>query len=286
MRKLLTFMLAALASMGCDDSTDIPQCDLFLGSATVSGVVKDLDGFPVARAVVEFAVSDTARCTTDFGSPAGHGETDENGNFEVLLQSGNAVGPRCVFGRAARSDSMSLGRVYFTSDCNRSEPVHKVELNLIATPSAAIPEDLEITLYRLHGSGVGPHYRVSVQADGYVEYQGIDSVLVEGFADTTIELISVARLYRAFEAIGYWSISELYDREECDPHIFDVHYAMTSLAANGKEHFVLHDHGCCGIPALYSLTHLECKIDTVLNTTRWTGSWPRPCGWPPGQVCP
>ncbi len=286
MRKILTIILVTLTSTGCSDSVEEPGCDLFLGSATASGAVHDFDGFPVANADVEFAISDTAQCRPDFQRIVGQGQTDENGNFEVLLQCGNITGVRCVFGRVARSDSISVGRVKFTSDCRRTEPIDNVELNLVATPPAVIPVDLEITLYRLHGLGAGPHYRVSVQADGYIEYEGIDSVTVEGFADTTIELISVARLYRAFEAIGYWSIKGLYEMERCDPYIFDVHYATTSLTANGKKHSVIHDHGCCGISLLDSLTHLECKIDTVLSTTRWTGSWARPCGWPPGQVCP
>jgi hypothetical protein len=286
MRKILTLIILTLASTGCGDSGEEPRCDLFLGSAAVSGVVYDFDEFPISNADVEFTISDTAQCRPDFQSIVGRGKTDEDGNFDVLLQSGNIVGVRCVFGRVARSDSISVGRVKFTSDCRRTEPIDTVELNLIATPPALIPLDLEITLYRLHAHAVGPHYRVSVQADGYTEYEGLNSVTVEGFADTTIDLMSVARLYRAFEAIGYWNIKESYEMEECDPYIFDVHYAATSLTANGKTHFVAHDHGCCGISALEPLTHLECKIDTVLSTERWTGSWAQPCGWSPGQVCP
>jgi hypothetical protein len=277
---------AILAPTGCSDRVEDPGCDLFLGSAIVKGVAHDFDGFPVAKSHVEFAISDTAQCGPEFQWTAGHGETDEDGHFEVLLHSGNTDGVRCVFGRVAGSDSISIGRVKFTSDCRRSEPIEHVELNLFATPSAMIPADLAIRLYRLHAHGAGPHYSVSVQADGYVQYEGLDSVIVEGFADTTIDLISVARLYRAFEPFGYWDIKTLYREDECDFYIFDIHYASTSLRANGKEHCVVHDHGCCGIPELEQLTYLECKIDTVLGTSRWTGSWAKPCGWPPGQICP
>jgi hypothetical protein len=232
----------------------------------------------MAGAEVEFTISDIKLCVAERRNVIGRGQTDAEGRFEVVLQSGNVVGERCVFGWVARSDSVSTGSVKFTSDCRRTEPVHEVEINLIATPSAMLPEDLVISLYRLHGLGHGPHYSVAVEADGSVHYQGIDSVAVVGLADTTVALLAVARLYREFVDIGYWDIKEMYDRvEDCSSYSTDVHYASTSVVANGVTKRVIHDHGCRGIPVLDSLTRLECKIDSVLCSERWTGTWSWPC---------
>jgi hypothetical protein len=278
MIKMLVFIVSAVAIIGCSESVEEPGCDLFTGSATVFGTARDIDGEMMVDADVEFTISDTKRCGADRRYIVGRGRTDADGRYEVLLQSGNTVGERCVFGWVARSDTISAGLVKFTSDCDRSEPVNRVEINLLATPAAMIPEDLVIGLYRLHGLGHGPHYQVVVDADGYVQYEGIDSVAVEGFADTTVSLLSVARLYREFEDIGYWNIKEIYDREDdCSAYATDVHYASTFVIANGVTKRVIHDHGCFGIAVLDSLTRLECKIDSVLCTERWLGTWSWPC---------
>jgi len=271
-------MICSFTIVTCDESVEDPGCDLFMGSATVFGVARDVDGNVMVDAEVEFTIEVTNRCVADQRSVLGRGKTDADGSYEVLLQTGNTVGERCVFGWVARSDSVSTGRVKFTSDCRRTEPVDQVELDLVATPPAMIPQDLVISLYRLHGLGHGPHYSVAVDAAGNVNYEGIDSVAVLGLADTTVAILSVARLYREFVDLGYWKIKEMYDREDdCTSYSTDIHYASTSVIANGVTKRVIHDHGCRGIPVLDSLTRLEYKIDSVLCSERWTGTWSWPC---------
>jgi hypothetical protein len=278
MKKTTTLIMTLLVIVACDESVEDPGCDLFIGSATVVGVARDIDGEVMADAEVEFTISNAEPCVAERRNVIGQGRTDADGRYEVLLKAGNIVGEWCVFGWVVRSDSVSTGRVKFTSDCRRNEPVDEVELDLVATPSAMIPEDLVISLYRLHGLGHGPHYSVAVDAAGNVHYQGIDSVAVLGQADTTVAILPVARLYRDFVDIGYWNIKEIYDREDdCTSYSTDIHYASTSVVANGVTKRVIHDHGCRGITVLDSLTRLECKIDSVLCTERWLGQWSRPC---------
>lgn len=278
MRTVLTLILTLLAATSCDESVEDPGCDVFSGSATVTGAVHDFEGRPLPNADLEFTISDTSRCSADFRQVFGRGKTDTLGRYDVLVQSDQTVGMRCVFGRVARSDSISLGRVNFTSDCRRAKPANEVLLDLVATPSAVIPEDLEITLRRSPPFHQGPMYSVSVDAHGFVEFEGISGVTVVGKADSTVALDVVARLYRAFEEIGYWHIKEIYRPDECVRYGFDNHHAGTSVVANGRTKQVLHDHGCYGIPVLDSLTRLECRIDTVLSTEVWVGSWPwGPC---------
>ncbi len=124
-----------IAATSCGDTTEDPGCDIFLGSATVTGVVHHIDGTPVTEADVEFTISIEHDCRPGFPAVEGRGQTDAEGHYEVLLKSGNAVGTYCVFGRATGSDSISAGTVKFTSDCRRSEPIYNVELNLTVTPS-------------------------------------------------------------------------------------------------------------------------------------------------------
>jgi hypothetical protein len=285
MRRILTYTVLALAmaTAGCSDNTEEPGCDQTWGYAQVTGVARDFDGAPMDSAEVEFFVANDSHCPSEAGDFVHSGITDENGNFEVLLRVANARGERCVRGRVARSEAVAERLVRFSTDCD--PPVPTFELDLIATPSAVIPTDLRISLYRLHSCGMGPHYQVLVDATGSIQFEGINNTIVSS-AVGSAELTALARLYRAFENLGYWNIKTLYSPEECSFYATDIHYSSTSLRADGREHAVLHDHGCCGIPVFDDLTDLECTIDDVLGTIQWTGSEAAPCGWAPGRVCP
>jgi hypothetical protein len=107
-------------------------------------------------------------------------------------------------------------------------------------------------------------------------FEAIDNCVVPGISDGAIDLVSLARLYFAFEDIGYWDIKTIYEHDECTVYGYDVHYCSTRMTANGRTHRVIHDHGCRGIAVLDSLTGLECEVDSVLGTTQWTGidAWP------------
>jgi len=128
-------LVLAFVVAGCGDTTEDPGCDLFLGSAIVTGELHDLDGNLVPDTEVDFTMSIEHDCRAESSAGQGRGATDSDGHFEVLLKSGNAVGTYCIFGRAAGSDSISAGTVRFTSDCQRSEPINSVEMLLIMTPS-------------------------------------------------------------------------------------------------------------------------------------------------------
>ena len=273
-----------MSTAGCNDTVETPQCEHFWGYARVTGIAQDFDGVPMDSAGVEFVVADGSDCPSDFGPVIHRGTSDEEGRFDVVLWVADAKGERCVRGRVVRSEAVSEGLVEFTSDCDDVPPAN-LALDLTATPSAVIPTDLRITLYRQGSLGVGPHYQVAVDATGSIEFEGINNTIVSS-AEGSVDPTALARLYRAFENIGYWDIKSLYEPEECSPYRFDVHSSSTSLRANGREHWVGHDHGCCGVPIYDDLTGLECEIDTALGTIQWTGSEALPCVWGPGQVCP
>jgi hypothetical protein len=286
MRYFLTCILVAAVASSCAESVEEPDCDEFSGNAIVTGVVLDFDGIPLGNAQVEFALFGAGDNPNDFGLIVGQGTSDEAGAFEVELRAANTEGKQSVIGRVVRSDTSSAGLVEFTSDCEPDTPYHELELDLIATPSAVIPPDLKIGLYRRHSHNVGPHYGVSVDAAGVVDFEGYDNVIKPGIANGLVSLFTVARLYRELEYIQIWNIEQHYDINECSLYFYDVHYASIGLIANGRGHSVWHDHGCCGVPELEPLADIECRIDDLLETIQWTGSAAEPCGWPPGQVCP
>jgi hypothetical protein len=280
MRNLLAAIIVVFGIVfavgGCDESIEEPGCDLFLGRATASGTAYDFDGAVLAGADIEFTIADTSVCEPDFRGIIGRGRSGDDGTYSVTLRAGNIAGERCVFGRIVGSDSISAGRVHFTSDCDRTEPVYDVAMDLVFPASSVIPDDLKIALYRLHAFS-GPHYQVTVDAAGHIEFEAINDCAVPGVSEADVDLVTVARLYRAFEAIKYWKIPSIHYPEECERYAYDIHYCTTSLAANGRLHFVVHDHGCYGIDVLNQLTELECEVDRVLDTIRWTGKDAWPC---------
>ena len=286
MRNLLTFIILIALATGCSDNTEEPVCDQFTGYANVNGVVRDFDGIPLGSAQVEFAMICEGDDMSDYGPIVGRGVSKENGEFDVKLRSGNTEGEQCVVGRVARSDTVSIGKVTFVSDCDPDKPQHSVTLDLVATPAAVIPLDLQIALYRLPPFTSGPHYSVWVDAAGTVTFEGLNNCVVTGVAEGTVELSSVARLYRKFQNVAFWNIKSVHIEDECTQYIFDRHVASTALVAMGSKHSVNHDYGCCGISELESLTDLECSIDEFLETLKWTGSEASPCVLPAGHYCP
>lgn len=169
-----------------------------------------------------------------------------------------------------------MQRVEFVSDCEVGTSPGVLELDLVATPEAVIPPDLLITLYRLHAFS-GPHYSVSVDQNGSVRFEPFHDTLVDEVATGQVALTKLARLYRAFERMGFWPIKAVHNVEECELYTYDVHYATTSVRAKGNTHTVFHDHGCSGVSELNSMTSLECLIGDVLKTVQWTGTDASPC---------
>ena len=277
MRCFLTVVVTSAVLMGCaDGDLNEPVLHKCIGRAVVSGVVRDFDGVPLGDAQVEFVIKGSGG--SEPGS-VGQGVTVDDGSFRVELRASDTEGEQTVIGRVLRSTEMSTGEVDFVSDCRAGEAPGMLELDLVATPTAVIPPDLVISLYRLH-AWYGPHYSVSVDQTGSVTFESFHDTLVDGVATGQVDLLELARLYRVFEGVGFWTIKELHDIEECDRYTFDIHYASTSLHAGGQTHTVIHDHGCYGIPSLDSMTSLECLIDAVLSTVQWTGQEALPCQTP------
>lgn len=274
MRIVIILLLTLLVA--CSSPTEQAPCDLFLGAAVVRGVARDFDGVPMAGTRVELQVTHTPGCDPANAGDVSAATTDGDGRYQVLVQLGNEAGTRCVFGNVEGSDSVSTGEVWFTSSCNSDRTTDTLDLDLVAPVDAFIPSDLSITIFRIDGDSAGPSYRASVDANGVVNYSGFENVAVAGSADTTIARADVARLYRGFQRLNYWSLADEYSGRTCDPYEFNVHYCRTTVVANGVTKRVEHDHGCVGLAALDALTDLECFVDSLLLTTAWTGerSWP------------
>jgi hypothetical protein len=128
-----------------------------------------------------------------------------------------------------------------------------------------------ITLERGACFGTCPVYKLSIFADGRVEYDGKEFVKLKGKARGQITKAALQSLVREFENINYTRLDDEYVSEgpNCPEWWTDSPSAVTSLDWKGKKKTIRHYHGCRGARVLDQLTALENKIDQVVNTKRW-----------------
>jgi hypothetical protein len=140
-----------------------------------------------------------------------------------------------------------------------------------------IPKDTRITLERTPCFGECDWYKLSISADGSVEFApqryGADSkpVALPPLKDK-IGVDGVRKLIAEFERIDYFSLDDKYDisnRKSCPNAATDHSSAITSITIGGKSKQIHHYHGCEGNPILEKLTALEDKIDQIALRQEW-----------------
>jgi hypothetical protein len=138
-----------------------------------------------------------------------------------------------------------------------------------------IPEDTLITLQRSVCYGTCPDYKLTIQADGTVIFEGGEFVKVKGVARGHISPDDLRNLIAAFEAASYFSLNDTYETEKdgCAEVWTDNPTTITSIRINGKTKTISHYYGCqTGTgSAVYpnGLTYLETKIDQIVGTEKW-----------------
>lgn len=149
--------------------------------------------------------------------------------------------------------------------CNR-------ELASIATASVEeIPNDLVIVLERGVCFGACPVYKLTISADGSVEFEGRRFVKEKGIVRTTISQDQLKHLIAEFERAEYFTLQDRYvgEGDGCSEVWTDSQTVNTSITIAGKTKSVKHYHGCEGPPVLERLTDLENEIDEVVNSSQW-----------------
>jgi uncharacterized protein DUF6438 len=140
----------------------------------------------------------------------------------------------------------------------------------LASPSSAAPtqntfSDLMITMERTACHGTCPVYKLSIQGNGDVTYNGQDFVQVKGKQTARLSLVQIQDLVSAFEQAKFFMLRD-YTHEDTT----DSPSAITSITLNGKTKTVNHYYGDNSAPQ--GLFDLESKIDEITNSRQWTGS--------------
>jgi hypothetical protein len=144
--------------------------------------------------------------------------------------------------------------------------------------SGEIPRDLLITLERTRCYGRCPHYKLSINAEGEVIFEGIKFTRADGKTEKhKISREKLKELLAEFEKADYFAFEDEYsEAKNCQNAATDHPWANTSLRFDGKSKAVKHYLGCVS-GSEYSaypkpLLELEKKIDEIAETARFLKS--------------
>lgn|SRR5574341_1115107 len=149
--------------------------------------------------------------------------------------------------------------------CNREPASNAI------VPVKEIPKDLVIVIERGLCFGTCPAYKLTISANGSVEFEGRHYVKKKGIVRATISQEQLKLLIAEFERAKYFTLQDRYVSEAdgcvavltCNPTV------NTSITIAGKRKSVEHYHGCEGPLILEQLTDLENKIDEIVNASQW-----------------
>ena len=123
--------------------------------------------------------------------------------------------------------------------------------------------DLVITLERTPCHGFCPVYKLTIDDDGTVVYEGKDFVSTKDREETAISQDKVDQLVQEFKKIDYFSLNDEYTTRI----ITDAPSVITSITLDGKTKTIEHYHGDFSAPE--ELTELEDRIDEIVNSEQW-----------------
>lgn len=134
-----------------------------------------------------------------------------------------------------------------------------------------IPKDTLITLERTVCYGTCPSYKITIEANGAVTFEGRQFVKTVGSVKSTISQQRLRELLAAFDKIGYFDLRDRYNEPEdgCKQWATDNPSAITSIRINGKSKSVSHYYGCRGLNVLAELKKLEQAIDDAVDSAQW-----------------
>jgi hypothetical protein len=131
------------------------------------------------------------------------------------------------------------------------------------------PQDLMITLERTGCYGICPVYKLTITADGAVEFEGRRFVKQEGVTiKSAISLERLKELMAEFDRVKFFSLDDDYSETRFSCRT-DHPSAFTSIRTNGRSKRINHYLGCGEPKVPKELTELENKIDEIVNTAQW-----------------
>jgi hypothetical protein len=129
-------------------------------------------------------------------------------------------------------------------------------------------ERFAVTLERGACFGACPEYRVSIDADGAVAFEGRRFVRHVGAAEAQIDVRDVARLLQAFEDADVFAL-----RDESVAQVTDLPSYELTVVIDGRRKSI-RDYGGLMIDMPPVVEELQNQVDRVAGTARWVAVTP------------
>jgi Domain of unknown function (DUF6438) len=116
-----------------------------------------------------------------------------------------------------------------------------------------------------------PMYKVTISADGKVNYEGKGFVKVKGKAQTSLTAAQVKALEKAIAEVKFFSLQNEYisEKDGCKAVFPDASAAIITISSDKQTKSIYHYFGCDGHPDLTQLTIFENTIDQIVNSAQW-----------------
>ena len=119
--------------------------------------------------------------------------------------------------------------------------------------------------------GTCPIYKVTVESDGRVTFEGFNYTKIKGKATARIKRSAFTKLAREFDKLKYFSLDDKYEpgTPNCGRSATDMPYVRSSIQFKGKMKSISHYQGCLSSEIVRSLFALDRRIDQVAGTAKW-----------------
>jgi len=125
--------------------------------------------------------------------------------------------------------------------------------------------------------GVAPAYKLTINADGSVVFEGKNNVKTEGINRSSISKQDLQHLLKEFERNNYFSLRDKYEsrNDGCPFILTDASYVHMSVQLGSRKKSILHYQGCVeetsnGFATFpQELFYLENLIDKTVNSRQW-----------------
>jgi len=130
-----------------------------------------------------------------------------------------------------------------------------------------------VTLERTACFGACPEYKVEVDAQGAVKYEGKNDVAVKGLQTRKVSNSDLDFLREAIKRMHVSDLRSTYEKDSdgCKEVWTDLPSIIVTIKAGTSERKVSYNTGCKGLLVLARIAWLADTIDEVAGSSQWVG---------------
>jgi hypothetical protein len=194
-----------------------------------------------------------------------------------LVTETRPIGSKALFSSAVEKAASAVRYLPFTSNDRTTDAWVQDSIPLLPRerlPAETVPfpqgqfKDVKIELSRSGCFGSCPIYRIAIDGDGRVTYEGKDFVSITGIHRSHISGSMVAALLERFRDANFLALQSSYRASATDLPTYCLKLTIGSVEKTVEDY----EGEWVGMPS--SVTELENAVDTASDSARWVTSSP------------